>query len=330
LVHGRRLILLGVTVTCVLLSGCEGAPSTLDAKGEGASRIEGLWWVLFWIATAVFVAVLALLVFSIARARRREEEIKREVPRGELFIVLAGVVFPTVVLTAVFVLSLRDMASLSTTGRQARMTIEVIGHNWWWEARYPNGAITANEMHIPVGEPVRVKLTTADVIHSFWVPQLQAKTDLITGRVNYTWLQADEPGRYRGQCAEFCGLQHANMIFFVEADPRQEFQAWLENEAAPAGEPIGSAAQGEDVFMNTTCLGCHAIRGTPATAQVGPDLTHLAGRETIAAGVISNTRADLATWITDPQSVKEGTTMPPTELDPDELDALLDYLQQLE
>jgi cytochrome c oxidase subunit II len=327
--HVRWSVLLCGLAACLLLSGCEGAPSILDARGQGAARIEGLWWLLFWIATGVFVVVLALLVVSVARARRAEDEIRKEVPRGELFIVLAGVVVPTLILTGVFVVSLRDMSSLADRGRQARMTIEVIGHNWWWEARYPNGAVTANEMHIPVGEPVRLKLMTADVIHSFWVPQLQAKTDLVTGRVNYMWLDADEPGRYRGQCAEFCGLQHTNMIFFVEADPAQDFEEWLENEAAPAAVPGGSAAEGEEIFMTTTCVGCHAVRGTEATAQVGPDLTHLAARKTIAAGLIPNTRDDLATWITDPQSVKPGTTMPPTELDADELDALLDYLQQL-
>jgi cytochrome c oxidase subunit 2 len=169
------------------------------------------------------------------------------------------------------------------------------------------------------------------VIHSFWVPELQAKADMVPGRANDSWIEADEPGRYRGQCAEFCGLQHAQMIFWVVADPPERFERWLAREAEPADTPReAGAARGRDVFLDQSCAGCHTISGTPARSPVGPDLTHLARRSTIASGVLPRTRADLALWITDPQRVKPGAVMPPTELSPADLDALLDYLDSLD
>jgi cytochrome c oxidase subunit 2 len=317
-----------------LLVGCgqEGTPSVLDPHGPGARRIEGLWWLMLWISVVVFGVVLAFLVAAVVKARRKEAAPTARARWGEPFVVISGVVVPSLVLIAVFVVSLRDMAALSSPQEEPRLTIEVVGHDWWWEVVYPeSAAVTANEIHIPVGEPVRLELTTDDVIHSFWVPQLQAKTDLIPGQTNEMWLEADEPGRYRGQCAEYCGLQHANMIFYVVAEPSGDFQRWLSEQAGDASEPQDfGAAAGREVFLNTTCAGCHAIRGTEADATLGPDLTHLAGRDTIAAGVLDNTRGDLASWIVDPQGVKPGATMPPTSLTADELENLLDYLEQLE
>jgi cytochrome c oxidase subunit 2 len=317
-----------------LLAGCgqEGTPSVLDPQGPGARRIEGLWWLMLWISVAVFGVVLAFLVAAVVKARRKEAVPSAQPRWGEQFVVIAGIVVPSLVLIAVFVVSLRDMAALSSPEREPRITIEVVGHDWWWEVVYQeSGAVTANEIHIPVGEPVELELTTDDVIHSFWVPQLQAKTDLIPGQTNEMWLEADEPGRYRGQCAEYCGLQHANMIFYVVAEPAADFQRWLSEQAANASDPQDlSAAAGREVFLDNTCAGCHTIRGTEADATLGPDLTHLAGRDTIAAGVLDNTRGDLASWIVDPQGVKPGATMPPTTLTADELENLLDYLEQLE
>jgi cytochrome c oxidase subunit 2 len=287
---------------------------------------------MLWISVAVFVVVLAFLVAAVVKSRRKEAVAAAHPRWGEPFVVIGGIVVPSLVLVAVFVVSLRDMAALSSPESEPRITIEVVGHDWWWEVVYPEAAaVTANEIHVPVGEPVRLELTTGDVIHSFWVPQLQAKTDLIPGQTNVMWLEADEPGRYRGQCAEYCGLQHANMIFYVVAEPAAEFRTWLGEQAGDAPEPQDlSAAAGREVFLNNTCAGCHAIRGTEADATLGPDLTHLAGRDTIAAGVLDNTRGDLASWIVDPQGVKPGATMPPTSLTADELENLLDYLEQLE
>ena len=317
------------TAAVLAAASCgEGSPSALDPAGPGARRVEGLWWLLLWVSVAVLAVVVAFLAVAWARGRGRGDVVER--PRGELFVVVAGVVVPLAILTTVFVISLDDMAALSRPRRDARLTIEVVGHDWWWEVRYPNGAVTANEIHVPVGEPVALELTTGDVIHSFWVPQLMPKTDHIPGRVNHTWIEADRPGRYRGQCAEFCGLQHAHMAMYVVARPRAEFDRWVAQQAAPRAEPSGAAARGEEVFMSTTCFGCHAVRGTPAHATAGPDLTHLASRDTIAAGTLPNTRAALRRFVLDPQGVKPGVAMPPTALAPDDLDALLDYLEALD
>jgi cytochrome c oxidase subunit 2 len=286
---------------------------------------------MLWISVAVFLVVLGFLVAAYAKGLSRKPASRSEVRWGEPLVIVGGIVAPGLILGAVFVVALRDMSALSEPPGEPGVTIEVVGHDWWWEARYPGGAVTANEIHIPVGEPVQLELTSDDVIHSFWVPQLQAKTDLISGQTNEMWIQADEAGTFRGQCAEFCALQHANMIFYVIAEPRSEFDDWLANEASDAPGPVGSAAaRGEDVFLSSDCAGCHAIRGTDADATVGPDLTHLAARKTIGAGVLDNTRDNLAQWILDPQGVKPGVTMPPTELSADELDALLDYLEELE
>jgi cytochrome c oxidase subunit II len=321
-----------VVVMGGLFAACdEGSPSTLDSRGPGAARIEGLWWLMLWISIAVMAIVLGFLVFAVVKARRIEAVADHRARWGEPFIVVAGVVVPAVILTAVFALSLRDMAALARPDESASMTVEVVAHDWWWEARYDGGRIvTANEIHIPAGQPVRVELTTDDVLHSFWVPQLQAKTDTVPGRTNYTWLEADEPGRYRGQCAEFCGLQHAKMAFFVVAQDADDFEAWLDNESQPAQEPTDASAQaGREVFLNSTCSGCHAIAGTAAASDVGPDLTHLAGRDTIASGVLDNNRTNLEQFITDPQSLKPGVSMPPTDLTSEDLQALVDYLEQL-
>jgi cytochrome c oxidase subunit II len=325
--RARRCAVLAAFLT----AACDGAPSALDPRGPGAARIAGLWWLMLVISIVVFVVVLVLMAMGLRRAGSAAADPRRAVRWGEPLIVLGGVVIPAVVLTAVFVVSLRDMSALSSPQGSGALEISVTGHDWWWEVAYDRpGAVTANEIHIPVGEPVQLELTTDDVIHSFWVPQLQAKTDMVPGRVNRMWIEADEPGRYRGQCAEFCGLQHANMIFYVIAQPRADFETWLEGEARPAVEPgQSSAIQGRDVFLRSTCAGCHAVRGTSARARVGPDLTHLATRETIASGVLDNSRINLARFITDPQEVKPGAIMPPTELSSQELSALLDYLEGL-
>jgi cytochrome c oxidase subunit 2 len=326
----RTTLKVVVTSSAIGLVSCTSTTSTLDPEGPGAARIERLWWLIFWIATLVFLVVLAFLIAALVRGRRKHVDVQRHVRWGEPFIVISGVVVPAVILIAVFVFSLADMRALSSTGSRAALEIEVVSHDWWWEARYPNGAVTANEIHVPVGEPVRLRLETADVIHSFWVPRLQAKVDHVSGRTNYMWLQADRPGRYRGQCAEFCGLQHAKMAFYVVAEPRADFQSWVEQTATPADTATDAEAGGQEVFMTSTCVGCHAIQGTPADAKVGPDLTHLADRRTLFAGTVANTRANLAEVIVDPQALKPGVAMPPTELTEDELEDLLDYLQQLD
>jgi cytochrome c oxidase subunit II len=213
--------------------------------------------------------------------------------------------------------------------------VKITGSQWWWEIEYVDSAssrrlVTANELHIPVGAPIRIELAARDVIHSFWVPRLHGKLDMVPGHRNVMWLRADSAGVYRGQCAEFCGHQHAKMALTVVAEPREAFDAWLNHQLQPAPPPATTdQIRGREVFESSTCLMCHTIRGTSAAASTGPDLTHLASRGTIAAGTLPNTRGNLGGWITDPHSIKPGVKMPANSLSPDDLHALLSYLESL-
>jgi cytochrome c oxidase subunit 2 len=215
--------------------------------------------------------------------------------------------------------------------------VEVTGHQWWWSVRYLDGPhasdifTTANEMHIPVGRPIVIKLKADDVIHSFWVPSLAGKKDLIPGRTALLTIRADEPGIYRGQCAEFCGLEHAMMGFLVVAEPQSQFDQWSAAQRQPAPEPADATAQrGKQVFQSSSCAMCHAISGADfAGAQHGPDLTHVASRQTLASGTLKNTREEMSAWIRNPQQFKPGTAMPATPLSQEDLDAIVAYLGEL-
>jgi cytochrome c oxidase subunit 2 len=318
-----------------VLAACGGdTPSVLDPRSGDARRVEGLWWVLFWISVVVVAVVTAFLLAAVRRRRAEfhvDDDIDtRPVPWGDRFVVIAGVAVPGGILAGTFAFSLGVLNDLGATDERA-LDVEVVGHTWWWEVRYPNGAVTANEIRIPVGETVDLALPTADVIHSFWVPELQVKKDHIPGADNRLRVLADQAGRFRGQCAEFCGLQHAHMEILVEALPAAEFQDWLEREAEPAAEPeTGRAREGRELFEGASCAGCHTIRGTSADGDLGPDLTHLADRETLGAGLIPLTAGNLADFITDPQDDKPGVSMPPTELTPRQVEAVVAYLTELE
>lgn len=317
------------------LGGCAGAPSAMDARGPAAASINLLWWVMLALGTVVFVLVTALLLLALFRRRGADT------PMGEgerrlsaRLIGGGGVVLPLVVLVPLLGFTAYTGATLAPTGAPP-LVVEVIGHQFWWEVRYPEqGFTTANELVIPVGRPVELRLSTADVIHSFWVPQLNGKMDLIPGQSNTLTIQADEPGEYRGQCAEFCGRQHALMALVVVAEPPERFTAWASAQARPAA-PIGDPLirQGQQVFLGSACVYCHVVRGHTednATEAVGPDLTHLASRRTLAAATLPNTRGNLAGWLIDPQAIKPGNHMPGTDLDAASLQALLAYLESLE
>jgi cytochrome c oxidase subunit 2 len=228
------------------------------------------------------------------------------------------------------------------TGRQLAdfadpdaLTIRVTGHQWWWQVEYEDPVperrvATANEIHIPVGRRVKVELVSSDVIHSFWVPNLQGKTDLIPGYSTTTFLQADSAGVYHGRCAEFCGLQHAHMDFLVIAEPPARFAAWYTGQLRDAAPPANpEAAKGKQVFLANRCAVCHKVRGTEAGGTLGPELTHLASRRTLAAVTLPNTRGHMGGWVVDPQKIKPGVNMPPNPLSPDELRSLLAYLESL-
>ena len=219
---------------------------------------------------------------------------------------------------------------------QNALKVELTGNQWWWYVRYDDPdpqkiIVTANELHIPVGRPVEISGSSHDVIHSFWVPGLNGKRDLIPSRITTQWIEADHPGRFRGQCAEFCGLQHAHMALWIVAEPEDQFQGWMERQRQPATEPRDpEKLQGYQVFMNNACVFCHNITGTPANGQVAPDLTHLASRMTIAAGTLANNKGNLGGWILDPQSIKPGNHMATIKLKSTDVQPLLDYLESLQ
>jgi cytochrome c oxidase subunit 2 len=328
-----RIAGLAVIPAALLLSGCGGGEqeqSTLEPHSKASRQIAHLWWVMLTGATIVFAVVVMLLVVALVRRHGRRR------PNGDgratTLVILGGAVAPLVVLPALFVLTIQALPATSAPGGgETRLTVDVTGKQWFWEASYEGTkAVTANEIHIPAGTPVALRVRTADVIHSFWVPELNRKIDMIPGRTNEIELRADRPGIYRGQCAEFCGLQHANMAFLVYADPPDRFKRWLAREARPARPPATSTArEGERVFLGEGCAGCHTIRGTPANGHLGPDLTHLASRHTLAADTIPLSRGYLGGWILDPQHVKPGNRMPGFDLTGPELQPLLDYLTGL-
>lgn len=310
------------------LSGCQAqVQSVLAPASEAAEAIAELWWLMLAIAVAVVLLVVTL--FFVAVFRRRAED--GAPPLGtRRFILAGGIVLPLVVLTVLLVLSLGTTASIR--GDDDVLTVEVIGHQWWWEVYYPEHHVTtANEIHIPAGRAVRLKLTSGDVIHSFWVPRLNGKMDLVPGKTNTFWIQADAPGVFRGQCAEFCGVQHAKMAMLVIAEPEDAFAAWVAAQQEPAPRTLTPLMEaGQQVFLSSSCVYCHTVRGTNASGQLGPDLTHLASRRTIGAGILPNTKGHLAGWIVNAQAIKPGNLMPPMYLEPDDLQALLAYLAALE
>ncbi|HWQ13165.1 MAG TPA: cytochrome c oxidase subunit II [Roseiflexaceae bacterium] len=323
---------LGVLACAALLSGCAGAPAALNPQGPVAARIADLWWLMFALAAVIFGGVMGLLAFALFHPRRGEPEPPGEPARGTGLIVGGGIVMPAAVLLVVFGFTLWTMTAIAAYAREPAVTVQVTGHQWWWEVRYPEqGFTTANEIHIPAGRPVRLELASADVVHNFWVPELHGKVDTVPGHTNTLWLQADQPGVYRGRCAEYCGTQHARMELLVVAEPPEQFQAWLEQQQqAPPAPTDPLLARGRQVFLGSACVYCHAIRGTNATSTFGPDLTHLASRRTLGAGALENTRANLAGWITNPHSVKPGNRMPPVVLNAEDLHALIAYLESLE
>ena len=318
------------TLVGALLPACSSSgsdsPSTLLPYGRAAQRIDGLWWFLFWIALGVFCVVVGMLLFGLFRRHRSEGR-----AGGEMPVILMGIVAPTIILAIVFVVSVRDLNALSAPANsKGLLVVDVIGHDWWWEVRYPSqGVVTANEIHIPTGRKVLLHLSTGDVIHSFWVPQLSQKMDMIPGKTDRLLLQAERRGTYRGQCAEFCGLEHARMSFLVKAESPGQFQRWLGTQTQPVGPTTGVAALGKRVFLHSTCVGCHTIQGTAAQATDGPDLTHFGSRSTIAANTLPNTKGNLSAWIEDPQAIKPGALMPPAVVSPRQLHALVTFLEGL-
>ena len=317
-----------------LAAACSGNQSGLNPHGPIARSIAHHGWWLLSITTLVYVAVMIAFFIAMVRRRRDTDDLPETTARltRNVSIAVALTVVILVGIAASSVVAGRGIYSPSGAGA---VTVDVVGHQWWWDFQYhdvtPSDVFTSpNELHIPVGVPVVIKAMSTDVIHSFWVPNLMGKRDLIPGVVTNTWIQADEAGVYRGQCAEFCGHQHANMALNVVAEPMDTFQAWIRHQREAATEPSTELERrGKDVFMQSTCVTCHAIRGTDAGSHVGPELTHVASRLTIAAGTLPNARGHLAGWIANSQSIKPGNRMPPNALAPDDLQAVLAYVRSL-
>jgi cytochrome c oxidase subunit 2 len=316
--------------------------SVLDPRGPKAVAVLHLSWFLVITAVLVYAAVMAALFYALRRSTahsatfddRDADEPERERTRTRW--VAAAVAATALILLLFIFVDVSTARSISRVGGEKPLRIDVVGHQWWWEIKYPDTANpqniveTANEIHVPVGRAVFIKMTSHDVIHSFWAPNLDGKKDLIPGHETRTWFRADSAGVYRGQCAEFCGHQHAKMAFFIVAESKSQFERWLESQKSEASTPGDSLARvGERVFLSGSCAMCHAISGTSAGSNFGPDLTHLASRRTIAAGTLPNNEGNLAGWILDPHSIKPGVKMPANRLDPQSLRALVAYLGTL-
>ena len=323
----------------LLLAGCNGTTSYLDATGT-AGRREGTlgWWLT---ATACVVVALVCLAIVAGIVRHRGEDQtppgRRQIASGLNWIYI-GLGATVVILLVTFAGTMVTLEAAVHPPRTPTLTMDVIGHQWWWEITYHEANhpeftfTTANEVHLPVGEPVLVRLQSADVIHSFWLPQIAGKTDVIPGQVNEMWLEAGAPGASLGMCAEYCGLQHAHMALAVTAESPADFRRWAAARRAPAATPSGSegaaAIAGRNVFARS-CGACHAVAGTGALGRVGPDLTHLASRPAIGGGALDNTADNLARWIRNAPSIKEGARMPAIPLDDADLHSVVAYLQTL-
>ncbi|MFE1599574.1 cytochrome c oxidase subunit II [Methylobacterium sp. ID0610] len=314
----------------------QGWQSALDAHGSQALHLRDLTGLLTLVCGLVWVVVVAVLIGAVLRRRPGaglvpEPDRAREARIGR--VVGGGVIATAAIITGLTVASFLTTRNLADADPEA-LLIRVRGYQWWWEVAYldprPDRVLlTANEIHVPVGRPVRLQLVGADVIHSFWVPSLAGKMDMIPGRDNELSFTAERPGTYRGQCAEFCGLQHAHMAVLVVAEPPDRFAAWRRAQLGAAASREGEAGRGRAVFLSKPCAACHTVRGTPAAGTLGPDLTHVASRRTIAAGLLPTTPGALAAWVADPQTIKPGSTMPMVSLSPEELRAVTAYLASL-
>jgi cytochrome c oxidase subunit 2 len=326
--------LVGLAVAALLLAGCGNSPSILDPAGPVADSEKNLFWFIFVTATVVFVAVTAALLYSVFRFRARPGGAEPRQVHGNTTIEIAWTIIPSIILFAVLAVTITTMFTLAQPASANTLTVKAIGHQWWWEFQYPDQRIvTADELVIPTGTVVHIDLVSNNVIHSFWVPQLGGKTDVIPGHNNSLWLKADRAGNFRGECAEFCGVQHAHMNFLVVAQPNDQFQAWVTQQQQDAQPPAAGslAARGAQLFRQRGCSGCHLINGVnqPSVGQIGPNLTHFGSRTLIAGSVLDNTQQNLATWLKDPQAVKPGNDMPNLNLSQDDIDALVAYLEGL-
>lgn len=310
----------------------------LSPGGPAGQSLTRLGWFVLALSLAVLAVMWALIGLVLTRPRGTLlEHAPADTGGGQKWVLFGGFLFPACVLMAMYIAGLNSMSHFPLNkGMQTPAQIRIIGHQWWWEEHYLYGSghdhfVTANELHIPAGEPVDIDLTSDDVIHSFWVPALHGKVDLIPGNMNRIRIEASQPGTYRGQCAEYCGDEHAKMLLLVVAQSRDDFQKWLENSRQPGLAPVtDDQVKGQQVFMNAACSLCHTIDGTLALGTVGPNLTHIGSRKKIAANWLDNNTGNLSGWVTHARSLKPAVVMPNlSEFNGDQLRELVSYLQSL-
>jgi cytochrome c oxidase subunit 2 len=326
-----------VLLAALVMSGCTGWQSALDPKGPQAKTLADLFWIFAVVSAAVWLAVmLVLLMALLRRASDRPDPLTLRAATEQRSVMAVGAAAGTTLLTVIGLTALSYLSQRHLYARhQPAVVIKITGHQWWWDVRYENDrpdqiVTTANELYLPAGEPITVKLAASDVIHSFWIPSLMGKQDLIPGQDNELQFTADRPGVYRGQCAEFCGWQHAHMGIVAMVLAKDQFAAWRAAQTAPAATPEDSARQkGAAIFERKACVMCHTVRGSSAGSRVGPDLTHFASRKSIASATLPMSRGNIAAWVLDPQGIKPGTNMPNVSLAPDEIDPLVSYLEGL-
>jgi cytochrome c oxidase subunit 2 len=335
---GRRAVW-ACAVTAVAASAataaCAGPHHVFDPAGGPARDIAALGKLLFGVCTVVYLLVIAALAWALVR-QRTDADGSVETGRRLTRVVAAATIATTMTLVGLTAASAVTGHGLTSPMGPAAITVDAVGHQWWWDFQFrdvsPDEFVSSpNELHVPLGQPVMIKTMSRDVIHSFWVPNLHGKRDLIPGQVTNTWIEADRPGVYRGLCAEFCGHEHAKMAFEVVVETPQKFKAWIDHQRENASDPADEQERrGRDVFLGSPCATCHTIRGTTAASRVGPDLTHVGSRMTLAAGTLPNTRPHLASWIGDPQAVKPGTLMPSVPMSDADRAALIAYLRRLQ
>jgi cytochrome c oxidase subunit II len=313
-----------------------GIPSIFKPESTPADSVYGLSLLVLSVTAVIFVIVFILIAYAVTKFRRRSSD-GPEPPQvyGSNQIEIAWTVIPVLIVLILFTATTRVIHAIQDHPMPASaIEVTAVGHQYWWEFRYPAlGVVTANELHIPVSDPSRptptfLTLTSADTDHSFWVPRLAGKTDLIPNRINKMWVDPHQVGVYVGQCAQYCGVQHAKMLLRVYVDSPDEFTQWVQRERKPA-QASDTATEGQRIFETTACINCHTVSGAAADGQFGPDLTHLMSRDTIAAGAALNTPENLKTWIQDPDAIKPGSLMPAMKLTDHDLTALTAYLETL-
>ncbi len=320
--------------TLFLVTGCDpdGARSTISPVSDFGRSIQNVYAQIFWWTAGIFIVVEALFLYAILKYRVKtgSHETPEQV-HGHTGLEIAWTILPAVILVFIAVPTIRTIFAVAAEPPANALQIKVSGQQWFWHFEYPDlGIRTANELHVPLGRPVAIELHSKDIIHSFWVPRIGGKRDLVPGRTNRISFTADKAGYYPGQCAEFCGDSHALMRMDLMVDSPEEFERWVEAQQAPAVTPTEPLArEGAKAFLAAGCIACHRIAGTPAQSPVGPDLTHVGSRKHLASGILENTAENMARWIRDPQAVKPGAKMVKLEVTDQQMDAIVAYLQGL-